>query len=89
MSLRPNSYEGLLKSDLEVALEEHLRANESRLSGDPALEPFYRRIGALSPIKRESGAGGGGGALLTSGDEVKKQPRARRQTRAREEIGEP
>ena len=88
MSLRPNSYEGLLKSDLEVALEEHLRANESRLSGDPALEPFYRRIGALSPIKRESGAGGGG-ALLTSGDEVKKQPRARRQTRAKEEIGEP
>lgn len=82
------SYEGLLKSELEVALEQHLRANETRLSSDPVLEPFYRRIGALSPIKRESG-GGGGGALLTSGDEVKKQTRVRRQTRAKEEIEQP
>lgn len=61
------------------------------MAGDPALEPFYRRIGALSPIKRESGGGGGGGGAgaLTSGDEVKKQTRARRQTRAREEVEVP
>jgi hypothetical protein len=75
------SYEGLLKSDLEVALEEHLRANETRLSKDPVLEPFYRRI-ATSPIKRESGV------TFTFGDEVKKT-RSRRQTRAKEELEEP
>lgn len=75
------SYETLLKSDLEVALEEHLRANESRLSKDPTLQPFYRRI-AASPVKRESA-----GALV-SGDDVKK-PKLRRQTKAREELERP
>lgn len=82
------SYEGFLKSELEVALEGYLRAHQVRLANDLTFEPFYRRIGALSPVKRESGGGGGGiggGVVLTSGDEVKK-PRARRQTRAREEI---
>lgn len=75
------SYESLLKSDLEVALEEHLRANEASLNKDPVLEPFYRRI-AVSPIKRESAG------VLTSGDDQKK-PRVRRQTKAREEFEQP
>lgn len=72
------SYENLLKSDLEVALEKHLRANETRFNKDPVFEPFYRRI-ATSPIKRESAVG------LTSGDEQKKV-KARRQTKAKEEL---
>lgn len=83
------SYESLLKPDLEVALENHLRANETRLSNDPILEPFYRRIGALSPVKRESvgGGGSGSGGVVISGDEiVKRSSRARRQTRGREEV---
>ena len=77
----PYSYENLLKSDLEVALEEHLRANEASLKKDPILEPFYRRI-AASPIKRENTG------TVTSGEEYKK-PRVRRQTKAREEIEQP
>lgn len=90
------SYESLLKTELEVALESYLRANETRLSTDPVLEPFYRRIGALSSassvaVKRESGGGVGSGSggvvVITSGDEVvKRSGRVRRQTRGRDEV---
>ena len=72
------SYDHLLKADLETALDEHMRANQTRLTRDATLEPYFKRI-ASSPIKRESGG------LFTSGDEVKK-PRARRPTKAREEL---
>ena len=78
------SYENLLKTDLEVALEEHLRANQSSLSKNPQLEPYYRKIGAGSPVKRETSsalvATGGGGS---GGGNEKPVRRARRQTRGR------
>ena len=73
-----HSYENLLKPDLEVALEEYMRVNHTKLANDPSLEPFFKRI-AASPIKRESVS------AIISGDEVRK-PRVRRQTKAREEI---
>jgi len=63
---------------LENALDEHLRTNKTTLSKDPTLEPYFKRI-ATSPVKRESGG------AFTSGDEFKK-PRARRPTKAREEL---
>lgn len=72
------NYENLLKPDLEVALEEYMRVNQTKLASDPSLEPFFKRI-AASPVKRESVS------AITSGDEVRK-PRVRRQTKAREEI---
>lgn len=76
------SYDHLLKSDLEVALEEHLRANAARYAQDPRLEPYYRRQAVLSPAKRETGS-----TLITSGDDNKRPQRARRQTRgAREDT---
>lgn len=56
-----------------------MRVNKSKLSSDPALEPFFKRITA-SPVKRESVS-----TAITSADEVKK-PRPRRQTKAREEL---
>ena len=49
-----NRYEGLLKPDLEVALEEHMRVNAARLARDPILKPFYTRLAnAATPRKRE------------------------------------
>lgn len=91
-----NRYEGLLKPDLEVALEEHMRVNATRLARDPILKPFYTRLAnAASPRKRETyresesvkqeTAKQEDGAETTSVDEARK-PRARRQTRARDEI---
>ena len=67
------SYDALLKTDLEIALDQHLRKNQSKLSGDPKLEGFYKRIG--SPVKRDTNSGAGAGAI-TSGDE-KEKPKAR------------
>jgi len=48
------SYEGLLKVELDVALQDYLEENASRLSIEPRLAPFYTRRGVGSPIKRES-----------------------------------
>lgn len=80
------SYENLLKPDLEVALEEHMRVYQNQLSNDSSLEPFYKRI-ATSPVKRET-SNAITSSAITSGEDVKK-PRARRQTKAREEIEPP
>ena len=79
------SYDNLLKTDLEVALEEHLRANSTKYAQDPKLEPYYRRQAVLSPVKRETGS-----TLITSENENKRPQRARRQTRgAREDTDAP
>ena len=79
------SYDNLLKTDLEVALEEHLRANSTKYAQDPKLEPYYRRQAILSPVKRETGS-----TLITSENENKRPQRARRQTRgAREDTDAP
>ncbi|KAI9777188.1 MAG: hypothetical protein M1839_009031 [Geoglossum umbratile] len=58
-------YQSLKKPELEIALDDHLRANQSSLSKDPRLEPFYDRVFApSSPVKREvqgfNGAGSDG-----------------------------
>ncbi|KAL9598413.1 MAG: hypothetical protein Q9219_004503 [cf. Caloplaca sp. 3 TL-2023] len=77
-------FDNLLKTDLEVALDEYLRANQPRLQDDPQLSGFYRRI--TSPVKRESG----GVINITSAAEEVKKPKQRRQTiKAREELDRP
>ena len=68
-----DSYDNLKKIDLETALDEHMRANQTRLSKDNALQPYYKRINP-SPVKKE--------VPLTE----TKTPRARRTTKAREEL---
>lgn len=83
-----DSYDGLLKTDLEVALDDFLRTNQISLQNDPQLSGFYKRLG--SPVKRESG-----GATTTSLVETVKKSglsgtKQRRQTlKAREELENP
>ncbi|KAL8726759.1 MAG: hypothetical protein Q9166_006498 [cf. Caloplaca sp. 2 TL-2023] len=82
------NYDNLLKPELEVALDDFLRTNQTSLQSDPALSGFYKRVG--SPVKRESGAGFGGGPSTTSAVEEVKKPKQRRQTlKAREELEPP
>ena len=42
------------KSDLEVALDDHLRANQSTYATEPVLSDYYKRLGsgARSPAKK-------------------------------------
>ena len=69
------------KIDLEVALEEHLRANSSKLSSDSKVAPFFYTVDPLSPVKQDPATG----TVQTA--EREKKPRARRQTiKAREEL---
>ncbi|KAL8988738.1 MAG: hypothetical protein Q9177_002229, partial [Variospora cf. flavescens] len=81
-------YDGLLKTDLEVALDDYLRANQTSLRDDPQLSGFYKRLG--SPAKRESE-----GVTTTSVVEAVKKPglsgtKQRRQTlKAREGLESP
>lgn len=77
------NYDNLLKNDLEIAIDDYLRANQSTLQNDPQVSGFYKRIG--SPVKRESG-----GATANSLVEEVKKPKQRRQTiKAREELDQP
>ncbi|MCJ1341220.1 hypothetical protein MMC09_006516 [Bachmanniomyces sp. S44760] len=76
-------YENLKKSDLESALDEHLRANQAKLSRESKLEAFFKRIrdpSGGSPTKKEQAV------AVLSGDEPKPKPKARRQTKAKEEL---
>ncbi|CAF9936209.1 hypothetical protein IMSHALPRED_010498 [Imshaugia aleurites] len=69
------------KIDLEVALEEHLRANSSKLSSDSKVAPFFYTVDPLSPVKQDPATG------TVQTVEKEKKPRARRQTiKAREEL---
>ncbi|KAL8756462.1 MAG: hypothetical protein Q9199_002905, partial [Rusavskia elegans] len=78
-------YDNLLKPDLEIALDDYLRKNQTRLQSDPALSSFYKRL--ESPVKRERGSGVG--ATSAAAEEAKK-PKQRRQTiKAREELEPP
>ncbi|KAA6414142.1 MAG: cupin -type [Lasallia pustulata] len=46
-------YESLKKTELESALDEHMRANQTHLSQDPSFDPFYKRVHATaSPLKK-------------------------------------
>ncbi|KAL8826629.1 MAG: hypothetical protein Q9170_007330, partial [Blastenia crenularia] len=76
-------YDHLLKTELEVALDDYLRTNQTSLQNDSQLSGFYKRLG--SPVKRESG-----GASATAMVEELKKPKQRRQTlKAREELEQP
>lgn len=52
-----NRYEDLKKSDLETALDAHLRENRAIFSGDKRLADYYRRLSqparVSSPVKKE------------------------------------
>ncbi|KAL8948019.1 MAG: hypothetical protein Q9222_005761 [Ikaeria aurantiellina] len=75
------NYDTMLKNELEVALDDFLRTNQSQLQNDPSLSAFYKRLG--TPVKRESG----GVPASTSVIEDVKKPKQRRQTiKAREEL---
>lgn len=39
------------KSELEVALDDHLRANQTIYQDDPSLSDYYKRLGRWSPVK--------------------------------------
>ena len=76
-----NSVERYKKIDLEVALEEYLRANSAKLSSDSKVAPFFYTVDPLSPVKQDPATG--------TVQAVEKKPRARRQTiKAREELKE-
>ena len=78
------SYENYRKTELEIALDEHLNANRSSLSKEQKLADYYKRLSQpsrSSPVKKEPK-----GEIATSGDEVKRPARSRRQTRPKEEI---
>ncbi|PQE05844.1 cupin -type protein [Rutstroemia sp. NJR-2017a BVV2] len=46
-------YDGVKKTELEVALEDYLVENASRLGTDTRLQPYYHRRSAGSPVKKE------------------------------------
>ncbi|KAI9805090.1 MAG: hypothetical protein M1825_000924 [Sarcosagium campestre] len=78
-------YESLKKSDLEVALDEHLRANESSLAKKSRFSPFYTRTGtgsSSSPVKRDSAIA----APNSEGESKPAKPRARRVTKVADEV---
>lgn len=56
------------KPELESALDEHLKANQSAYSGNSALRAYYNRLAPRSPAKRGS---------TTGVDEPAKKPRQR------------
>ncbi|KAL8741285.1 MAG: hypothetical protein Q9190_006096 [Brigantiaea leucoxantha] len=71
-------YTDVLKPELEVRLDDYLRANQTTWSKDPQLSGFYRRM-VNSPIKRE-GQTGSTAVVLAPGKQ-------RRQTiKAREDL---
>ncbi|EXJ82502.1 hypothetical protein A1O3_06315 [Capronia epimyces CBS 606.96] len=47
-------YAGLKKAELEVVLDEHLRANSTRYAKEPVLSEYYKRVGSStrSPVKK-------------------------------------
>ncbi|KAL6248097.1 hypothetical protein RBB50_005445 [Rhinocladiella similis] len=47
-------YASLKKAELEVALDEHLRANSTTYSKEPSLSEYYKRLGSSSrsPVKK-------------------------------------
>ena len=47
-----HSYSGLKKADLEVALDEHLRANQTTYATEDSLSAYYQRLGPRSPAKK-------------------------------------
>ncbi|OAX79310.1 hypothetical protein ACJ72_06370 [Emergomyces africanus] len=78
------SFEDFKKTELEVALDNHLAANRSSLSGEQKLADYYRRLSQTSrssPIKKEPKA-----EPATSGDDARRPSRSRRQIKPKTEI---
>ena len=63
------------KADLETALDDHMRANQERLSKNSDLSAYYKRVN--SPAKRDSSSST---ALVDT------KPVKRRVTKAKEDI---
>jgi hypothetical protein len=74
------SYDGLKKTEIEVALDDYLVQNASTYSGEARLAPFYtvKRRSESSPVKKETS--------LTSDVETKVKSARRRVTKAAEEL---
>ncbi|KAG8526586.1 uncharacterized protein KY384_008787 [Bacidia gigantensis] len=76
------SYERMKKSELEVALEDHLRTHQSSYASNPSTAAFYQGVDPASPVKHRGGKAVSGGKA-----EDEKKPRQRRQTmKAKEEA---
>ena len=73
------SYDGLKKTQIEIALDDYLTRNSSRFSGEARLAPFYKRRSESSPVKKEASS-----AFL--GIETKVKSVKRRVTKAAEEL---
>lgn len=74
-----NSYDGLKKTEVEVALDEYLHKNASKYSNEARLAPFYRRRSESSPVKKEANS-------VLSEVESKAKTVKRRVTKAAEEL---
>ncbi|KAL2073764.1 hypothetical protein VTL71DRAFT_11090 [Oculimacula yallundae] len=72
-------YDGLKKTELEVALNDYLTENASQFSSDAQLAPFYKGRGGSSPVKKEA-------ASVVSDIESKVKSVRRRVTKAAEEL---
>ena len=72
-----NSFESLKKADLEVALDDHMRANKDTLSKNSTLAQFYKRVDA--PTRKESSGS-------SSLPEVKTPAIKKRVSKAKDEI---
>lgn len=66
------------KAELEVALDDHLRANQTAYQNDPALNEYYKRLGPVSPMKR---------IASTVKSEAPEKKAVRRKSRSAEEDG--
>ncbi|KAI9891187.1 MAG: hypothetical protein M1814_003030 [Vezdaea aestivalis] len=76
-------YSSLLKPQLEVALEDHLKKHQSTLAKNPAFSGFYKTTS--SPVKKEIATAS---ALVNADIEAKQsKPRGRRVTKVSDEIG--
>ena len=67
------------KSELELAVEQHLRDNQTVLEKDPRVAAFYQGVDPSSPVKHNPGPA-----------EERTKPRQRRQTiKAKEDLDTP
>jgi len=74
-----DSYDGLKKTEVEVALDSYLKENASAHSDNPRLEAFYRRRSESSPVKKES-------SILPDAVDSKLRSVRRRVTKAAEDF---
>jgi len=74
-------YDGLKKDDITVALDEYLRENADKYSGETRFSPFYKTRGRSesSPVKKEA-------TSALSDVESKVRTTKRRVTKAAEEV---